>query len=1028
MVDIPLPSVMAVQNQVKPPGDITPSPFKVSSTNKNEARATPLISKAAEDAIAELERLSAELHSDKAAEDALDELERLSEELHSEVEFSPRRTFLGLPGGSTGNPFSRNQEKTAAAKIQNIQALAATADSEADDDVALEQGMDKTEEKKIVLPDEPELLSDPTVEQASPVPRKISSSGTLLGHDAVAAINVQASRHDSPPAPTPADPATAVTDDVGVFSSVEKDKIRARLERKRRKSGLEASSSEAQEISDGQSSEVEVKAPAVSMGDIASESDPDPDPVAAATPPAAIETAAPNPTLASLFKKVRERHAGSGGDQEAELPAPRGPDLPAPRQPTPALPMPKGKASRGGPGELPMSRGVNAAPALSEDEIEALLADSTDLFSEASVVRHDGLFADTPRGSTAPALPPIPGVSNKAGRVTSGSMLARLQKRKEAEAGGKPAAQEEAAQAEAAESVTVSEQSSLLESPQPTSEDSAGLPASEALATEELDGLLEPQGAEVKSQIDAGPSTSAPPSGRVKSSERLQADAPSVSAPVIPPPEVVPSKQLEPPAVQSDVRTEKSPDKGKRKKPVFVLAAMALLAIAAVVFVIQGGLDTAIPSTGSSPLVTAPAAQAEAPEASKEVAEAMGQASANVWRALPQGLMNPEQRISWAREQLAAGRSSEAIVVLQAQWATSPTAEVFDAYSQALEATDSQRELRSLIAEAMGHASLSEKVRALHNKSRAEAHTVDLGSDRSFKLLTFESRHGLDTLVFESGGRRFAFKPAQPGFDDGWRNEIALFRLCEVIVCSFQVPETHHARLAKADFDGLLTAIGDAQKSGIAKAPWSWREVETVGVLEGSLQEIIEPAARWPIEDLPLWREWLSVTSSPVMLEAPLASQIDRLRQRAGEDAAQAVLTAAGSPMTKALARQISDVLVVDFLTNNWERFQSRPDLHGTLTPLASGRIVSVHNSDAFQPRSSRRVQGRFEWTSRYSRTMVDAIRALEPDTLNDYLFPSATAVERVKLEVFWSQRNQVLKRVDALIERHGPDAVLYFD
>ncbi|MFU8802298.1 MAG: hypothetical protein ACNA8W_00675, partial [Bradymonadaceae bacterium] len=65
---------------------------------------------------------------------------------------------------------------------------------------------------------------------------------------------------------------------------------------------------------------------------------------------------------------------------------------------------------------------------------------------------------------------------------------------------------------------------------------------------------------------------------------------------------------------------------------------------------------------------------------------------------------------------------------------------------------------------------------------------------------------------------------------------------------------------------------------------------------------------------------------------------------------------------------------------------------------------------------------------SRYSRSLIASLRMLNRPIVDPLLFPDATDRERLRLDVFWAQRDRLLRRVDQLIARHGEEAVLFFD
>ena len=131
---------------------------------------------------------------------------------------------------------------------------------------------------------------------------------------------------------------------------------------------------------------------------------------------------------------------------------------------------------------------------------------------------------------------------------------------------------------------------------------------------------------------------------------------------------------------------------------------------------------------------------------------------------------------------------------------------------------------------------------------------------------------------------------------------------------------------------------------------------------------------------------------------------------------------------TWAFASQISQMLVFDVLVSNWDRFSSVREYYGANTHYGQGRLISLDNGAAFHTQRMLKVDALLEKIERFSRTQITALRAVEPQALDDVLFPQATALERQRLEVFWGQRARILAHVDALVARHGEQAVLCFD
>lgn len=271
----------------------------------------------------------------------------------------------------------------------------------------------------------------------------------------------------------------------------------------------------------------------------------------------------------------------------------------------------------------------------------------------------------------------------------------------------------------------------------------------------------------------------------------------------------------------------------------------------------------------------------------------------------------------------------------------------------------------------------------------------------------------------KEGSHALTFKPAQAGWENGWRASIASWRLCQIMVCNFAVPQSRPARIDKASFD-KLSAKGPA---AARLSQLTWVTEDGTKYVYGVLQDAVVEPAGFPIEDTDLWRGWLA-TGSSVAMDKPAVEAISSVEERF-----KAPLEAQLGDVTLGeLASELSTVLVVDFLTNNWDRFRGNPARWGTNLHVANGSLVSKDNGTAFQPRASTRVKGRFRWTSRFSEDTITSLRLMNSELASGKIFPNASAAEKAKLDVFWSQRDEVLERVDSLTNVHGVKEVLAFE
>lgn len=270
----------------------------------------------------------------------------------------------------------------------------------------------------------------------------------------------------------------------------------------------------------------------------------------------------------------------------------------------------------------------------------------------------------------------------------------------------------------------------------------------------------------------------------------------------------------------------------------------------------------------------------------------------------------------------------------------------------------------------------------------------------------------------------FVFKPSQAQFERDWRMGIASWRLCEIMVCNFDIPRARPARVERAVFEKLIAA--DSNASAEKLAALRWVDEDGQDYLYGALVDAIDPPARFPIEYLSLWRSWLT-PGTPGNLEMPLAEALAPLKNLE-DDFYNPLLTQASELTLSQLAGQLSSVLLFDYLTNNWDRFHADSALWGTHLGLSDGVLVSTENLSTFQPRSSTRIKGRFEWSSRFSEATVASLRLMEPTLVSGLLFPSPSAAEQARLDLFWSQRDLALRRIDSLVETHGKKETLQFD
>jgi hypothetical protein len=307
---------------------------------------------------------------------------------------------------------------------------------------------------------------------------------------------------------------------------------------------------------------------------------------------------------------------------------------------------------------------------------------------------------------------------------------------------------------------------------------------------------------------------------------------------------------------------------------------------------------------------------------------------------------------------------------------------------------------------------------------------VTLGSIEGITSIADPENSDMPGLALrdESGHVSRIFMPERDWNSAGrhWRDAVALWRLCRIVPCGFQVPQTRAARVSRSTLEELasphIRSLDEA-----AGASFVWSKGSDGEVLKGAVVDWPGGLKRWPIEAFEVWRPWLDADNSPSNLDRPVSEAFAPFADIAdGYDAA--AVAGAGDASLREVSRQLSQLLLTDFLLNNWGRFASQTDEFGSRSHMADGRFVTVRTDTVFQLRNSTRVKGRFRWTSRFSRDAVDAIEMLERGDLVDHLFPATRPVDRNKIEILWNQRDRALERVDSLVERHGRDPVFVFE
>ena len=292
----------------------------------------------------------------------------------------------------------------------------------------------------------------------------------------------------------------------------------------------------------------------------------------------------------------------------------------------------------------------------------------------------------------------------------------------------------------------------------------------------------------------------------------------------------------------------------------------------------------------------------------------------------------------------------------------------------------------------------------------------------------------------EEGENRYAYKVARDEWEDGWRVEVAAYLLGKILSADLYVPYNEPARVSRQDFDELYGRLDTPRQRSYAAQRFDekfWVEEEGPDGVEreylyGTLKEWIPQYTNWPIEHTDPWQPWLDLSHPEEILDEDFEDYLERLAAH-DRSAADGLRDEMQGHTTRDAARRLSNLHVFDYLTSNFDRYSGIEAYYGVNSHFADGRFVPIDNSTAFALVEYPVVHRRLMRVQRFSRSLIDAVRMLQPDTVDPILFPDRTHPDirrrdQTRLDLFWEQRERLLAYVDDLVEEYGEEAIYVFD
>ena len=307
-----------------------------------------------------------------------------------------------------------------------------------------------------------------------------------------------------------------------------------------------------------------------------------------------------------------------------------------------------------------------------------------------------------------------------------------------------------------------------------------------------------------------------------------------------------------------------------------------------------------------------------------------------------------------------------------------------------------------------------------------------LGQARDGELLAQLSSDAIVAAKKGSGGRTLAFKlrlasgikayykPEQSVSSARWYAEVAAYHLDRALGLGRVPPVVSRSVL----WSSLRRAAGSDSRA-------KELTVSRDGLVRGALIYWVE-GHLVPAVTPPGWENWVRsegfgrTTVSPYQRASAYGEALSAAHQRRlRQEAPITFYDAAPTPQRAELPAELSDMIVFDFLTLNYDRFGG--DNANILELGAAGPLLLLDNGDGFSPGPPRRsvLDARLAPLSRFRKRTIDALRALDVRSFGARLArePLAPILDAQALGGLAARREIVLEHVAAQQQRFG-DAV----
>jgi hypothetical protein len=240
---------------------------------------------------------------------------------------------------------------------------------------------------------------------------------------------------------------------------------------------------------------------------------------------------------------------------------------------------------------------------------------------------------------------------------------------------------------------------------------------------------------------------------------------------------------------------------------------------------------------------------------------------------------------------------------------------------------------------------------------------------------------------------------------------------------------TRPVRWSKSDFNALYNAENSKKNKNYSGKfeHLIWANENGHQYLYAAYKEWIPTFMPFPIEVTEAWSVYLRPKTTKFPQTRDFLMGILKGARPDSPKYIGKMMEYAGERSSRELLQQLSDLTLIDFLTNNWDRYSGAKDSYGANCHFQPGGIIAIDNGAAFPPWHAPRVVKRLHLVQTFSRDLVETLRILDPDQLFEHLFPNPTKEENHSRERFKERRVEALKYIDGLIQKHGEENVLVF-